>query len=249
MPSKKTETPPRVRLNRERVLRAAVDLADRGRIESVSMRILADVLGVVPMALYKHVANKDELLEGMVDMILSEIESPDSGVGWAEAVRQRILAARRTLLVHPWARQVIESCTTRTPAVLTYMDALAGAFITGGFSADLTHHVMHTLGNRMWGFSPELFNPSPTGDPLVVDTETRDAMLREIATVYPNIALITRETLGNPARTTDGCDEQFEFEFALDLLLDAFDRLHHQGWSSTPKRRAHRTKKPRTRQD
>jgi AcrR family transcriptional regulator len=241
MPSKKNETAPRERLNRERVLRAAVDLADREGIESVSMRILADVLGVVPMALYKHVANKDELLDGMVDVILDEIKSPDSDLGWANAVRQRVLTARGILLLHPWARQVIETRTNRTGAVLAYMDAVAGAFIDGGFSADLTHHVMHTLGNRIWGFSPELFNPPTTGEPLVVDTDARDALLGEIATLYPNIALITRETIGNPARTTDGCDEQFEFEFALDLLLNAFDRLHQQGWSSTPRRRAQRT--------
>jgi hypothetical protein len=125
--------------------------------------------------------------------------------------------------------------------VLAHMDVVAGEFIAGGFSADLTHHVMHTLGNRIWGFSPELFNPPTTGEPLVVDTDARDALLGEMATVYPNIALITRETIGNPARTTDGCDEQFEFEFALDLLLNAFDRLHQQGWSSTPRRRAQRT--------
>jgi AcrR family transcriptional regulator len=243
MPAKKTETAPRVRLNRERVLRAAVDLADRHGIESVSMRILADELGVVPMALYKHVANKDELLDGMVDVMLGEIESPASDIRWTEAVRQSILAARRALLRHPWARQVIETRTSRTAAVLAYMDAVAGVFIAGGFSADLTHHVMHTLGNRIWGFSPELFNPPSTGEPHAIDTSERDVMLRELATVYPSIAAIARETIGNPARATDGCDEQFEFEFALDLLLDAFDRLHQQGWSSTPKHRADHTKK------
>lgn len=243
MPTNKTEAAPRVRLNRKRVLRAAVDLADHQGIESVSMRILADVLGVVPMALYKHVANKDDLLEGMVDLILDEIESPDSEVPWPLALRQRILAARRMLLRHPWARQVIERCTTRTPAVLAYMDAVAGAFIAGGFSADLTHHVMHTLGNRIWGFSPELFNPPMTGEPHVIDANTRESMLLKMETVYPNIAAITRETIGNPARTINGCDEQFEFEFALDLLLDAFNRLHQQGWSSTPNQRAQRKKK------
>lgn len=263
MPTTKTEAAPRVRLNRERVLRAAVDLADRHGIESVSMRILADVLGVVPMALYKHVANKEDLLEGMVDIILEEIESglgtnleesPDPEATWPEALRQRILAARQTLLRHPWARQVIEQCSTRTAVVLAYMDAIAGAFIAGGFSADLTHHVMHTLGNRIWGFSPELFNPPTTGETQAIDALQRDAMLHEMETVYPNIAAITRETIGNPARTNDGCDEQFEFEFALDLLLDAFNRLHQQGWCSPqthsthspPAQRAQRSTKLQT---
>ena len=129
------------------------------------MRGLAKELGVVPMALYKHVADKDELLDGMVDVIIGEFAPPGPDLDWKDRIRQRILAARRTVLRHPWARQAIESRTNRTPAVLGYMDSLAGEFRAGGFSADLTHHVMHALGNRIWGFSPELFDETQPDRP------------------------------------------------------------------------------------
>lgn len=223
----------RERLNRERVLRAAVALADESGIAAVSMRRLAAELAVVPMALYKHVADKDELLNGMVDAVIGEIAPAPAGLDWKSAVRQRILAARQAVLRHPWARQVIESRTTRTQAVLRYMDSLAGAFRAGGFSADLTHHVMHALGNRIWGFSPELFNePGPVG-PQPLSPGAQQAMAREFAREYPNIlAIAMAATDGDLSGVGAGCDEQFEFEFALDLLLDGAERLHRQGWRS-----------------
>jgi AcrR family transcriptional regulator len=223
----------RERLNRERVLRAAVALADEDGIAAVSMRGLAADLGVVPMALYKHVADKDALLDGMVDAVIGEIPPPGAGLDWKRAVRQRILAARQAVLRHPWARQAIESRTNRTPAVLAYMDSLAGAFRAGGFSADLTHHVMHALGNRIWGFSPELFNdPEPvTAQPL--SPGEQQVMAREFAQKYPNIlAIAMAATEGDLSGVGAGCDEQFEFEFALDLLLDGAERLHRQDWRS-----------------
>ncbi|MPZ74421.1 MAG: TetR family transcriptional regulator [Nitriliruptorales bacterium] len=146
----------RTRLNRDRVLHAAVELADTAEIDAVSMRILAERLGVVPMALYKHVANKDELLDGMVDVIVGEIDSPSDDGDWKRAVRARVLSARRALLRHPWARQAIESRPAPTPTVLEYMNSMIGMFRTGGFSVDLTHHVMHAFGSRMWGFMREV---------------------------------------------------------------------------------------------
>ena len=107
----------RAPLNRDRVLRAAVTLADEVGIAGVSMRRLAQQLGVVPMALYKHVTDKDELLDGMVDVVIGEFDPPDPALDWKDGVRQRVLAARRAVLRHPWARQAIESRTRRTPAV------------------------------------------------------------------------------------------------------------------------------------
>jgi AcrR family transcriptional regulator len=221
----------RTRLNRDRVLTAAVALADTQGLDALSMRNLADHLDVVPMALYKHVANKDELLDGVVDVIIREFDAADEGLPWKAAVRARILSARRVLLRHPWARPAIESRTNRTPVVLGYMDAIAGAFIGGGLSADLTHHVMHVLGNRIWGFSPELFNePGATTDESI-DLEAQQAMVRDMAEQFPNIVqIVMAATEGDPSRA--GCDEQFEFEFALDLLLDGFERLHDAGWTS-----------------
>jgi AcrR family transcriptional regulator len=211
----------RVPLSRDRVLRAAVALADEVGVESLSMRRLAQELGVVPMALYKHVANKEELLDGMVDVVVGEIHPTVHGADWKSAVRQRILSARRALLRHPWASQVMESRTAPTPVVLEYMDSMIGMFRVGGFSVDLTHHAMHTMGSRILGFTQDLFDDSASFDPAV-----QAVMLREMAGKYPYITeLVTAVTHDEKSVVGSGCDDQFEFEFALDLLLDGFERL------------------------
>jgi AcrR family transcriptional regulator len=219
----------RVPLSADRVLRAAVALADAVGIESLNMRKLAQELGVVPMALYKHVANKDQLLDGMVDFVVGEIHPPAHGSDWKSDVRRRILSARRALLRHPWASRVIESRAAPTPVLLAYLDSLIGMFRTGGFSVDLTHHVMHALGSRMWGFTQELFDNSPNAAP-----ETPAVMLHEMAERYPFATeLAIAVAHDDESVVGSGCDDQFEFEFALDLLLDGFERLQQQGWTST----------------
>jgi len=206
------------------VLRAAVALADVGGIESLSMRKLAEDLGVVPMALYKHVANKEELLDGMIDVVVGEIDPPAAGTEWKSAVRQRILSARQALLRHPWASFVIESKKTPTPMVLEYMDSMIGLFRAGGFSVNLTHHVMHVIGSRVMGFSQELFNDSRTVDP-----EVQAVMTRELGPKFPNVlAIAMAASHEGESVVGQGCDDQFEFEFALDLLLDGFERLRQE---------------------
>ena len=223
------EAPRRVPLSRDRVLRAAVTLADTAGIESLSMRKLAQELGVVPMALYKHVANKEELLDGMVDIVVGEIDPPVHGTDWKSAVRQRILSARRALLRHPWASRVLESRTNPTPLVLGYMDSMIGMFRAGGFSIDLTHHVMHTVGSRIFGFTQELFEDSPSVDP-----ETQATMPPEMAQRYPYITELLMAVYHDEASVVGpGCDDQFEFEFALDLLVDGIERLRQQELTST----------------
>jgi AcrR family transcriptional regulator len=249
----KTVTPdrtPRTRLNRERVLQAAVVFADQHGLEALNMRDLAADLQVVPMAIYKHVANKEDLLDGMVDALVREIESPADETSWKSSVRLMVLSARSALLRHEtWARRAIESRTRRSPTVLAHMDRLAGAFRGSGFSDDLTHHVMHTLGNRMWGFSPELFNDSTGEIRESVDSEATRETLREISERYPNIFAITQSaTGGNESLIGHGCDEQFEFEFALDLLLDGFERIHQQGWKKPRKRTPSRSTTAKARQ-
>ncbi|TFV52847.1 TetR family transcriptional regulator [Blastococcus sp. TF02A_35] len=224
----------RTPLSSHRLIAAAVDLADEAGIDAVSMRALAQRLGVVPMALYKHVASKDVLLDGMVDLVLAEVEAPDPALDWRAAVRARVLGARRAVLRHPWARRAIESRTHRTAVVLAHMDAVARHFLDGGFSPDLTHHVMHALGNRIWGFSPELFEEGPAGDAPAPDPEQQAAVARELAQRFPGIlAIATAATGGDLSSVGQGCDEQFEFEFALDLLLDGAERLQRSGWAST----------------
>ncbi|MEW1638302.1 TetR/AcrR family transcriptional regulator C-terminal domain-containing protein [Streptomyces sp. NPDC093801] len=215
------------RLNRERVLRAAVALADEGGIESLSMRRLAQELDVVPMALYKHVANKEQLLDGMVDAVVREIELPQPGSDWRDAVRRRVLSARTVLLRHRWAYRVIESRTGPTPAVLEYLDSMIGVFRDGGLSADLTHHAMHALGSRVLGFSQELFDTS--GGAAAPDAGAADTMAER----YPRIAELAGAAAHDGGSVVGGgCDDRFEFEFALDLLLDGFERLRARGWTS-----------------
>lgn len=227
-----TEGRPRTPLTRERVVDAAVALADALGHEAVSMRNLSTRLGVVPMALYKHVADKEDLLGGMVDAVIATYDPPDTGADWKSVVRARILSSRRALLRHPWARPVIETRRKRTPAVLAYMDSLSGSFMAGGLSADLTHHAMHALGYRIWGFSPEAFE-DPNALTIPSDAVEREAMLRQVGETYPHIlAIALNATGGDITAAGPTCDEQFEFEFALDLLLDAVEGLHRSGWSS-----------------
>ena len=216
-----TEEPRRVRLNRDRVLRAAVTLADEAGIDAVSMRKLADELGVVPMALYKHVANKEELLDGMVDIVIGEIDPPASDADWKNAIRMRVLSARRSLQRHPWAPGAIESRTDPSPVLLAYIDSMIGILRAGGFSADLTHHALHALGSRLYGFTQEIFDDAPPVDPQALEM-----LVRQMQGRYPHIAEMTQAVFHDEASVVgQGCDDQFEFEFALDLLLDGLDRL------------------------
>ena len=215
-------------LSRVRVLAAAIAQADANGLESLNMRGLAQELGVVPMALYKHVANKEDLLDGMIELVVGEIEATPRTGRWKQDVRARILAARRSLLRHPWSRAVLESRSAMTPAMLAYLNALTGLFLDGGLSADLTHHVMHALGNRMWGFSQELFAATPSSDPSF--KTQKDALPMR----FPHLAAIARAARTRTAPSTGGpgCDDQAEFEFALDLLLDGVETLHAQNWTS-----------------
>ena len=216
--------PRRARLNRERVLRAAVAMADATGIEALSMRKLADELGVVPMALYKHVAGKEELLDGMVDMVVGEIDPPVSGTDWKTAMRQRILSARRSLQRHPWAPGAIESRVNTSPAMLGYLDSMIGMFRAGGFSPGLIHHALHAMGSRLLGFTQEILNDGQELDPQALET-----IASQLEGSYPHVAEMTRSVYHDQASVVGrGCDDQFEFEFALDLLLDGLDRLRHR---------------------
>jgi AcrR family transcriptional regulator len=213
----------RAPLSRERVLHAAVDLADREGIEAVSMRRVGQELGVEAMSLYNHIANKEDLLDGMVDAVVGEI-GPDADDGdWKPALRNRILAARRTMLRHPWASAVIGSRTQPSPAMMGYMDTTGGIFLRGGFSVDLMHHAFHALGSRVLGFSQELFDDSSELDQ---SPEMQAVMLQQMAAVYPNITKVVLQVNHDEASVVgSGCDDQFEFEFALDLMLDGLERL------------------------
>lgn len=214
---------PRVPLSRERVLRAAVDLADRSGIEAISMRKIGLALGVEAMSLYNHVANKEDILDGMVDVVVSEIDPPARGSDWRTAMRNRVLSAREALLRHPWASAVIVSRVNMTPTMLRYMDSVAGILRNGGFSVDLTHHTIHVMGSRVLGFVQELYDDS---EGLADSPDMAAIMLQQMADEYPHITELAMEiTHDDDSIVGKGCDDQFEFEFGLDLILDGLERL------------------------
>ncbi len=211
----------RTPLSRERVLAAAVELADREGIDALSMRRLGQELGVEAMSLYNHVAGKEDLLDGMVDLIVSEIDPPASTGPWKKALRGRILSARRTMLRHPWASAVITSRNNASPVVMKYMDTTGGIMRAGGFSVDLMHHAFHALGSRVLGFSQELYDDSGSD----ADPEQMAVMARQMADQFPNIVAVMEQITHDDASVVgSGCDDQFEFGFALDLILDGLER-------------------------
>lgn len=218
----------RTPLSRAGVLRAAVDLADREGIDALTMRRLAQELSVEAMSLYYHLANKDAILDGAVEVVADEIveavdhvDAPSPAVDWRAAMRGRILAARGVLLRHPWAPRVLETRTSMSPSIIGYFDGLLGIFRAAGFSYDLAHHAMHALGSRALGFTQELFEPD---EPHAADNDTL-AMLEQMADQFPHIVGMMSEVAHDDADATLGwCDDQFEFEFGLDLILDGLER-------------------------
>ncbi len=192
------------------------------------MRRLGEEVGAEAMSLYYHVAKKDDILDGIVELIVEEIndvvdraDPPAQGDAWMPAVRQRILSAREVLLRHKWAPGVFETRTATSLAVLRYHDGMVGLMRAGGFSYDLIHHALHALGSRALGFSQELFDPGagPGG-------ETPDSALETMAGQLPNLVGMLAEIAHDDPDTTLGwCDDQKEFEFGLDLILGGLDRM------------------------
>jgi AcrR family transcriptional regulator len=208
----------RTPLTRDRVLQAAVDLADRGGNEALSMRKLGQELGVDAMALYRHVRGKDDLLDGLVEVIVGQIERPIAGGNWKTNLRQQAMAARAVMLRHPWARRVLEQRGTGGPACLAYIESVLATLHDGGFSIELAHHALHVLSSRIFGFTQDLFEePGPTDPP-----PDEAAMVRALAG-YPRVVELAM------AASHDGvlgpCDDDVEFAFGLDLTLDGLERV------------------------
>ncbi len=227
-PATKRRTP----LSRERVLKAAVKLADRDGLDSLTMRKLADDLGVEAMSLYYHVANKEALLDGVVDVVVAEIEEDLGGFtedlvdsNWKKTMRQRILTARSVMLKHPWAPDVLETRTTISPRMMLYFNSLLGIFRQGGITYDLAHHALHALGSRAIGFSQELFRPDSNAG---ADEEDMEEAFEAMAAQLPYLVGMLAEVVHDdgPDETLGWCDDQTEFEFGLDVILDGIDRLH-----------------------
>lgn len=214
------------------MLRAAIEIADSSGIESLTMRRLAEELGAEAMSLYYYVASKEELLDGIADAIVAEINDvvgtldvPSAGASWKAAVRRRILSAREVMLRHRWAPRVLETRTNTSMAVLLYYDGLLGLMRDGGFSYDRIHHALHALGSRALGFAQEMFDPSGGG---TSDEETA-AALQSMASQIPHLVAMFMEVAhDDPDSTLGWCDDQTEFEFGLDLLLDGLDEMRDQ---------------------
>ncbi len=225
-----TTTQPRIPLTKDRVFSAAIKIADQDGLDALTMRHLAEELGVEAMSLYYHVANKEAVLDGIIDAIMGEIEEAAGGFGpkddnldWKSALRQRILTARSVMLRHKWAPSVFETRTTISPVAMRYFDALLGIVREGGFSYDLAHHGMHALGSRSLGFTQELFEPE---NPDKTDAEEATAMMEQMADQLPYmVGMMMEISHDDPDSTIGWCDDDTEFNFALDLILDGLERL------------------------
>ena len=209
---------PRTPLTRERVLQAAVALADDSGIESLTMRKLGQALGVEAMSLYHHVANKEALLDGMVDLVFGEIELPAGGADWKTAMRQRAISARAALRRHPWAVALMESRRTPGPANLGHHDAVLGCLRQAGFPVALAAHAYSLLDAYIYGFAlQEATLPFDTPEQT---TELAQEILAGFpADAYPHLAELAVQHVLQP-----GYDYGDEFQFGLDLILDGLER-------------------------
>jgi AcrR family transcriptional regulator len=208
----------RLPLTRERVLRAASDLADAGGIETLTMRKLGQRLGVEAMSLYNHIANKDDLLNGMVDLVFEEIGLPPGGADWRSAMRQRANTARVVLARHPWAIGLMESRLNPGSATLRHHDAVIGCLRDAGFSLALTAHAYSALDSYIYGFALQQ-KQLPFNSPEEA-AEMAEVFLQHFPVdTYPHLAELTLQHVMQP-----GYDYADEFAFGLDLLLDGLER-------------------------
>jgi AcrR family transcriptional regulator len=209
---------PRVRLNRDRVLRVAVALADSGGIESLTMRKLGVELGVEAMSLYNHVANKADLLDGMIDIVFAEIELPTGETDWRAAMRRRAVSARDVLSRHRWATGLMESRTTPGPATLRHHDTVLGILLGAGFSIELAAHAYSALDSYIYGFA--LQEPSLPFDNGEDTAKVAQAIMSRFASgEFPHLTEIAVEYVMQP-----GYDYGNEFAFGLELILDGLER-------------------------
>jgi AcrR family transcriptional regulator len=207
---------PRVPLSRERVLRAAIGLADETGIGTLSMRRLGQELGVEAMSLYNHVANKEDILGGMVDIVMGEIELPAVGADWKAAIRRTAISAYEVLLGHPWAANLVLSGPGLSYARLRYMDGILGALRNGGFSAEMTDHAYHALDSHIMGFT--LWQVGISAG--LANISSVEDFLRQLdQDAYPHLVEHAQQHLNERDPEDEG-----EFAFGLDLILDGLER-------------------------
>jgi AcrR family transcriptional regulator len=208
---------PRPSLSNERVLQAAVILADEIGIESLSMRKLGQALGVEAMSLYRHVANKDAVLDGIVDIVASEIEVPSIGGDWKESMRRRATSTHRVLLRHPWATMLIVSRTNVGPAMLRYVDATIGCLREAGFSYEQADRAWNAIDNHVYGFTLQMLNfPFEPGEYADVAKQFLPMIPAE---QYPYLRGLSQQVIDGHH---DGLQD---FTFGLELILDGLDKV------------------------
>ena len=228
MPPSTRPRAPRGHLNKERVFRAAVDLADREGLESLTMRKLAGELGVGAMSLYYYVPNKDELVIGMVDIVFAEIELPPTDSDWQTAMRRRALSTREALNRHRWAVGLMESQAMPGPASIRLHDAVLGCLREAGFSIEMTIQAYSVLDAYIYGFALQEktvpFDSAEDAASLAqeqvrqLEAQAQDQRLAVLADEYPYIAEVVA---GHVAKV--GYDFGHAFEYGLDLILDALE--------------------------
>lgn len=213
----KTVTPTRVRLSRDRVLSSAIALADTAGIEALTMRRLGEDLGVEAMSLYNHVANKDDLLFGMIDRVYGEIDLPSPDDEWKTALRARSISFREVLARHPWATGLKDSGARPGPSTLRHHDRVIGILRNGGFSIALTAHAFSAVDSYIYGFAMQEKS-------LPYTTEEESAAMAQVFLAnlpgdeYPHLTELTTQHVLQPGyRYVD------EFPFGLDLLLDGLE--------------------------
>lgn len=213
-PKKVTRAP----LTRERVLRAAIDVADHGGLAALTIRTLAHELGVQPMSVYHHVASKDAILDGIVDLVFAEIELPEGSGRWRAEMTARATSARSALRRHPWAIALMESRSTPGPATLRHHDAVLGSLRAGGFPVRLAGHAYAVLDSYVYGFAlQEAGLPFDSGN---VAERVESFVEQFDPAAYPHLTEMTVEVVMKP-----GYDFGDEFTFGLGLVLDGLERL------------------------
>lgn len=212
----------RTRLDREKVLEAAVGLADEIGLESLTIRKLAERLGVGAMTIYHYVSSKEEIVDGMVEIVFAEMEKPPSGLDWKTAIRRRCISARAVLNRHPWAAPVLESRPAPGPANLSHHDAVIGCLRDGGLSLQLTAHAYAILDSFIYGFAfEEATLPASGGEGFAEIAEEIAAHFPTDA--YPHLAELTFDHVLQP-----GYDFGDSFEYGLDLIIDGLDRASRE---------------------
>ena len=209
---------PRPHLNRDRILAAAVEIADERGVGAITMREMASKLGVEAMSLYNHVANKDDILDGIVDLVAEEFDLPEDADSWREAMRRRAVSAHEVFGRHPWAPMLVDSRESSGPSRLRYFDWVLGTLMKAGFSLDGAARAFSLLDSYVYGFGIQQFNISASGDAST--EEMAEAILAYIPPEeYPYLHRLASRAMES------GWDAEADFGFGLEIILDGLERI------------------------